>query len=168
MCWNTPQSCFVLICSQMDVSLVLLNANVLTMQRDRPRAEAVAIAGDRILSVGNNADIRRLSSTHTRIVDCHGLTLLPGFNDAHCHLPGLARRLQDLDCSPQRAMSIPALLKRWCGNGRRRGRRDAGCAATGTTTCEWPRDAIPTAGTWTLLRQKIRYGWNIAAAMLPP
>ena len=110
MCWNTPQSCFVLICSQMDVSLVLLNANVLTMQRDRPRAEAVAIAGDRILAVGNNADIRRLSSTHTRIVDCHGLTLLPGFNDAHCHLPGLARRLQDLDCSPQRALSIPVLL----------------------------------------------------------
>ena len=109
MCWNTPQSCFVLTCSRMEVSLVLLNANVLTMQRDRPRAEAVAVAEDRITAVGSNTDIRRLSSTHTRTVDCHGLTLLPGFNDAHCHLPGLARRLQDLDCSPQRAPSIPAL-----------------------------------------------------------
>ena len=94
-----------------DVTLALVNANVLTMQRDRPKAEAVAVAGDRILAVGTNSDIRRLSSTHTRIVDGHGLTLLPGFNDAHCHLPGLARRLQDLDCSPLRAPSIPALLK---------------------------------------------------------
>ena len=94
----------------MGVSLVLVNANVLTMQRVRPIAEAVAVADDRITAVGSNSDIRRLSSVHTRIVDCHGLTLLPGFNDAHCHLPGLARRLQDLDCSPQRAPSIPALL----------------------------------------------------------
>ena len=110
MCWNTPQSCFAPIYSRMDVSLTLLNAGVLTMQRDRPRAEAVAVAEDRIVAVGSNADIRRLSSNHTRIVDCHGLTLLPGFNDAHCHVPGLARRLQDLDCNPQRAPSIPALL----------------------------------------------------------
>ena len=98
-----------------DVSLVLVNANALTMQRDRPRAEAVAVAGDRILAVGSNSDIRRLSSVHTQTVDCHGLTLLPGFNDAHCHLPGLARRLQDLNCSPSAlsstgAPSIPALL----------------------------------------------------------
>ena len=93
-----------------DVTLALVNANVLTMQRDRPKAEAVAVAGDRIVSVGSNSDIRRLSSVHTRIVDCHGLTLLPGFNDAHCHLAGLAQRLQDLDCSPHRAPSMPALL----------------------------------------------------------
>ena len=93
-----------------DVTLALVNANVLTMQRDHHRAEAVAVAGDRILSVGSNSDVRRLSSAHTQIVDCHGLTLLPGFNDAHCHLPGLARRLQDLDCSPERAPSIQSLV----------------------------------------------------------
>ncbi len=93
-----------------DVTLALVNATVLTIQRDRPKAEAVAVAEDRILAVGSNSDIRRLSSTHTQIVDCHGLTLLPGFNDAHCHLPGLARRFQDLDCSPERAPSISALV----------------------------------------------------------
>ena len=63
--------------SASDVTLILLNANVLTMQRDRPKAEAVAVAEDRIVAVGSNTDIRRLSSTHTRILDCHGLTLLP-------------------------------------------------------------------------------------------
>ena len=94
----------------MDVSLVLINANVLTMQRSRPRAEAVALLGERIAAVGSNADISRIISPETEVIDCHGLTLLPGFNDAHCHIPGLARRLQDLDCSPPRASSMPALL----------------------------------------------------------
>ena len=96
--------------SASDVTLILLNANVLTMQRNRHPAEAVAVADDRIVAVGSNFDIRLLSSAHTQTIHCHGLTLLPGFNDAHCHLPGLARRLQDLDCGPQRALSIPVLL----------------------------------------------------------
>ena len=100
----------------MDISIALVNANVPTMQPERPRAEAVAVAEDRIIAVGSNSDIRHLSSVHTQMVDCSGLTLLPGFNDAHCHLPGLARRLQDLDCSQQRAQSIPvlqALVREW-------------------------------------------------------
>ncbi len=92
-----------------DASLVLLNANVLTMSREQPGAEAVAVSGQRILTVGNSADVRSMASGRTRVIDCQGMTLLPGFNDAHCHLPGLARRLQDLDCSPESAPSIAAL-----------------------------------------------------------
>ena len=92
-----------------DASLILVNANVLTMDRARPIGEAVAISGEYIRGVGSNATMRLLSSCKTRIIDCQGLTLLPGFNDAHCHLPGLARRLQDLDCSPHRASSIQRL-----------------------------------------------------------
>ena len=84
----------------MRVSLVLLNANVITMDPAGPRAEAVAVAGERVAAVGDNGEIRRMGSRGARVVDCQGLTLLPGFNDAHCHLLGLGRRLQDLDCSP--------------------------------------------------------------------
>ncbi len=99
-----------------NVTLALVNASVLTMERTQPTAEAVAVSGDRIASVGSNAAIRRMASGQSKAIDCQGLTLLPGFNDAHCHLPGLARRLQDLDCSPRRAPSIAALLalvRRW-------------------------------------------------------
>ena len=91
------------------IGLILVNANVLTMDPDQPRAEAVAIAGKRIVAVGSNADIRGLASSSAHTIDCQGGTLLPGFNDAHIHLPGLARRLQDLDCSPERAPSMAAL-----------------------------------------------------------
>ena len=91
------------------VTLALVNANVLTMEHTQPRAQAVALAGERIAAVGSNSDMQYLASGQAEVIDCRGLTLLPGFNDAHCHLPGLARRLQDLDCSPERAPSIPAL-----------------------------------------------------------
>ncbi len=91
------------------ISLVLVNAHVLAMERIYPDTEAVAIIGDRIFAVDSNQAILALASSHTRIIDCGGLTLLPGFNDAHCHLPGLARRMQDLDCSPQQASSISEL-----------------------------------------------------------
>ena len=95
--------------SNADVTLALVNANALTMEQGKPRAEAVAIASDRIAAVGRNTDILRLACHRTHVIDCKGLTLLPGFNDAHLHLAGLVRRLQDLDCSPIQAPSIPSL-----------------------------------------------------------
>ena len=90
--------------------LILVNANVITMDIAQPNAEAVAICADRIAAVGSDAFIQPMASGRTRIVDCKGLTLIPGFNDAHCHLPGLARRMQDLDCSPHQALSIRELM----------------------------------------------------------
>ena len=91
------------------ISLILVNANVLTMDPSRRPAEAVAIAGKRIVAVGSNDDIRRQAYFATSTIDCQGGTLLPGFNDAHIHLSGLARRLLDLDCSPSQASSVSAL-----------------------------------------------------------
>ena len=102
--------------SAATISLAMVNANVLTMDLGRPKAEAIAISGDRIAAVGSTPDIRRLASRRTQVIDCHGQTLLPGFNDAHIHLPGLARRLLDLDCTPQAASSIAALqsmIRQW-------------------------------------------------------
>ena len=92
-----------------DITLILVNANMLTLDPALPRAGAVAIAGERIAAVGGDSEIRRMAWPQTQVIDCQGLTLLPGFNDAHIHLPGLARRLQDLDCGPQAAPTIAAL-----------------------------------------------------------
>ncbi len=102
--------------AQDRITLVLKNANVLTMDQHRPRAEAVAVAGERIAAVGTNADILHATRKDTQVIDCQGRTLLPGFNDSHCHLAGLARKMQDLDCGPNRVSSIvelQAALRRW-------------------------------------------------------
>ena len=66
--------------------LILHNARVLTMNNDTPRAEAVAVAGNRILAVGSDADILAVAGADTRIVDAQGATLLPGFVESHLHL----------------------------------------------------------------------------------
>ncbi len=66
--------------------LILTNARVLTMDPDRPRAEAVAIAGEHILAVGTTAEIMALAGPQTRIIDAKGQTLLPGFFEGHVHV----------------------------------------------------------------------------------
>ena len=79
--------------------LIIENARVLTMSPEAPRAEALAIAGNRILGVGSRADMAALAGSGTRRVDARGCTVLPGLTEAHLHLfPGpFGRRLLQLD-----------------------------------------------------------------------
>jgi predicted amidohydrolase YtcJ len=65
---------------------IITNAKVLTMDEARPRAEAVAFAGGRILAVGGRAEVEALAGPSTRVVDAGGRTLLPGFVESHLHL----------------------------------------------------------------------------------
>ncbi|MCB2109468.1 MAG: amidohydrolase [Defluviimonas sp.] len=70
----------------MTPDLILTNARILTMDPARPRAEAIAIAADRIAALGTRAEIEPLAGTATEVIDCHGATLLPGFVESHLHL----------------------------------------------------------------------------------
>jgi predicted amidohydrolase YtcJ len=65
--------------------MVIRHAKVHTVDRARPDAEAVAIAGDYIAALGSDAEIATWIGPHTRVVDARGRTVLPGFNDAHVH-----------------------------------------------------------------------------------
>ncbi|HEU5232508.1 MAG TPA: amidohydrolase [Terriglobales bacterium] len=64
---------------------IITNANVWTVDRNHPRAEAVAILNQRIVAVGTSADMDAWRGPQTRIIDAAGKLLLPGFNDAHLH-----------------------------------------------------------------------------------
>ena len=83
--------------------LILTNARVLTLEPGQPLAEAVAIAGDTIIGVGSSREIAAFKDSHSETIDCRGLTLLPGFVDAHCHLLAMAAVLTGVDCSPVEA-----------------------------------------------------------------
>jgi len=50
------------------------------------RAQAVAVRGDRIQAVGENAEILKLKGPNTKVIDLGGKFVMPGFNDAHAHL----------------------------------------------------------------------------------
>ncbi|MSU59518.1 MAG: amidohydrolase [Pedosphaera sp.] len=65
--------------------LIIVNAAVRTMDAAHPKAEAVAISGNRIAAVGTSAEVRALAGPTTRVVDAGGRSVLPGFNDAHVH-----------------------------------------------------------------------------------
>jgi predicted amidohydrolase YtcJ len=65
-------------------TFVLVNGRVWTGDPTRPSAEAVAIAGSRIVAVGTNADIRALAGNAT-VVDVAGGFVVPGFIDSHVH-----------------------------------------------------------------------------------
>lgn len=64
---------------------IVVNANVITVDTRLPYAEAFAVENGRFSAVGSNADIRRLGTPQTKIVDARGKSILPGFNDAHLH-----------------------------------------------------------------------------------
>ena len=90
----------------MPAELILKNANVITMDSKQPAAELVAIRGKRILLVAGNEELGPVVGAKTRIIDCRGKTVVPGFNDAHCHVFSFIRKLLSLDLSPQSVSSI--------------------------------------------------------------
>jgi predicted amidohydrolase YtcJ len=66
-------------------TLIITNAVVYTVDKQHPRAEALAVIGDRIVAVGSLAEIDSWRGPQTKMIDAGGKLLLPGFNDAHVH-----------------------------------------------------------------------------------
>ncbi len=76
--------------------LVVINGRLLTMDGSGAPASALAIAGNRILAVGDTAAIGALAGPRTRIVDAAQATVLPGFMESHMHLFAGAAELDHL------------------------------------------------------------------------
>ncbi len=81
--------------------LVLFNANVITMDPAFPIAQSVAVHSGKIEKVAGNDHLKDLTNSKTKVIDCHGKTVVPGFIDAHIHFHGFCERLTTLDLSPR-------------------------------------------------------------------
>lgn len=80
--------------------VILINAHVITVDSSDRIAQAVAIAGNRIIAVGTTADVERLAGPNTRRIDLRGRTVTPGLLDAHAHFSDAgADRLYVVDLS---------------------------------------------------------------------
>ncbi|MBL8708240.1 MAG: amidohydrolase [Rhodospirillaceae bacterium] len=66
--------------------LVVINADIRTMDPLQPRAAAVAVSNGRVLALGDSGDIRAMANGGCRVVDAGGRLVLPGFQDTHIHL----------------------------------------------------------------------------------
>ncbi len=92
--------------------LILHNANIITVDPSQPRAQAIAIFGDRILHVGSNQEVLKLATSFTMSVNMDGRTITPGFIDAHSHPASSGRRhLIDIDCSLDSIAEIKNLVR---------------------------------------------------------
>lgn len=92
--------------------IILLNANILTMDPTHPRAQAIAIADGRFLAVGSNEEVNALKTSSATKVDLTGRTVVPGFIDAHSHpcYAGL-RHLRQIDCDLRSISEIQSAVR---------------------------------------------------------
>lgn len=72
-----------LIAQQAD--LVLTGGNIITLQQKGDRAHAIAIKDNLIMDVGKVDDIKKYIGAKTKVINLHGQTVTPGFNDVHQH-----------------------------------------------------------------------------------
>lgn len=115
MCRKTVQiiAVFVFVISGCSLNytgpsadLVIRNAKVVTIDKDNPRAEAIAIRGDRIIGVvADNRIDAYIDSVSTKVIDAGGRLVIPGFNDAHVHFRRLDPNSIDL-----RYITDPAII----------------------------------------------------------
>jgi predicted amidohydrolase YtcJ len=64
---------------------IFLGGTILTMNDERKKVEAIAIADGEILAVGDEAEVMQTADEATEIIDLGGATLMPSFIDAHGH-----------------------------------------------------------------------------------
>jgi predicted amidohydrolase YtcJ len=72
----------------MTPDLIMFNGQIVTVDKYFSIAESVAIKDNKIVGIGLSADLKKLAGENTRSLDLKGATVLPGINDAHCHLNG--------------------------------------------------------------------------------
>ena len=76
--------------------ILITNARILTLDPAAPRAEALAVARNRIIRVGTKDDVAGLKAKHTRVIDAGMKTVMPGIIEGHVHLFGGAVELETL------------------------------------------------------------------------
>jgi predicted amidohydrolase YtcJ len=68
------------------IDMIITNAKVLTMRQGQSRAQAVAIAGGKIVALGSRVQVEAMAHSGSNIIDAGGRSLLPGFFESHLHL----------------------------------------------------------------------------------
>jgi predicted amidohydrolase YtcJ len=125
----------------MQATLVLYNGDVHTMDADTPCAQAIAITGNRVLAVGDDAEVRALLAPNGEAVDLQGRTVTPGFTDSHLHFLSYGLSLKEIDLA-----EVPTLEEALARVAARAAETPAGQWLTGRGWDQslWPGGAFPT------------------------
>ena len=93
-----------------DKADLLVTGSLITMDDTAPRAEAMAVAGGRILAVGSRADLESFVGPATTVLEHKTGAILPGFIEPHLHLVSSALVSSGVDCSPYTNKTLDAVL----------------------------------------------------------
>ncbi|MEE9438720.1 MAG: amidohydrolase [Saprospiraceae bacterium] len=80
-----------------DADLIIINANVYTVNTNHPKASAIAVRKGIILEVGDDNEVLALKGKSTKVIDAHGEFVMPGWIEGHGHFSGLGNSLQNLN-----------------------------------------------------------------------
>jgi predicted amidohydrolase YtcJ len=67
-------------------ALVVINADVRTVDSTMPNADAFAVNEGKFVAVGSSGEIQDLARENTKVIDAGGVTVIPGLIDGHTHL----------------------------------------------------------------------------------
>ena len=96
----------------------LINGKIITVDDRFTIGQAIAIRGQRVVKVGSNAEIERLTGPSTQIIDLAGRTVIPGLIDNHSHwvraaehdelrFDGVTSRARALEMLAERVRAVP-------------------------------------------------------------
>jgi predicted amidohydrolase YtcJ len=77
---------------------IIYNANIYTLDPDKPKATAIAILGEKIVALGDDQTILAELQKPIEKFDAGGRTIIPGLIDAHLHLQQYALNLNKVNC----------------------------------------------------------------------
>ena len=98
--------------SQFVADAVIRQANIITIDPKRPRAQAVAIQDGKFIAIGDDHAVSDLIGPSTEVFDLSGKTVLPGFIDAHIHvLSSGTRHVMAADCDRRSISAVQEALR---------------------------------------------------------
>jgi predicted amidohydrolase YtcJ len=94
-----------------DIVLVV-NADIVTMDPEKPSAEAMAVSGDRIVAIGTESEVRAAIGEYTKFHNLEGRTIVPGFIESHDHLYMSSSQYVVTDVTPFTTPTLAAALEK--------------------------------------------------------
>ena len=92
--------------------VLVVNADIVTMDPDKPSAEAMAVSGDRILAIGTESEVRAAIGDYTKFYNLEGRTIVPGFIETHDHLYMSSSQYVVTDVTPFTTPTLAAALEK--------------------------------------------------------
>src|SRR5438477_5547001 len=122
-------------------TLIVTNANVYTVDKQHPKADAVAAIGDRVVAVGSSAEIDLWRGPDTKVIDAGGKLLLPGFDDSHVHFISGGAQLDQVQLNDA---ATPEEFARRIGAQAKKTSKGEWMLGGDWDETKWPKPQLPT------------------------